>query len=468
VRGCSRPNLGGTFGFWFAQDSAGKYRSKIDFHQIGSGWGDHFWFSHTWNHPQNAHEVKGIWTPNLPADARWYRVLAHLPDHGAHTRTARYEVKIADGTTRSRVVNQFSQGKRGNWAHVGSFQLKQGSSVSLTNLYNKGDGTWDVAWDAMAFIPLTGKPYTYVALGDSYSSGEGNEPYDHNSHFDWHGDADRCHRSASAYPRLVTHAGLRIAEHSNGTEPYEFHFEACAGATTVAMTDAAIDGPGEHENDSTPWGAEEWRSGEEQQLERGFLDENTDLVTITMGGNDVSYSSVLRSCALRNDCLAADFHAERNGEVDPAPLIDYQPYVIGEAVTKLRKTYEEIARRAPNARIVVLGYPTLWAPLADRVPRCTENYGLMLDSHINWFNDMAVLLENDVAGVVQSLRNAGTNIRYVSLNPAFVGHRLCERLGIRWFHDFELTNISFPGAMHPNVEGQAAFAGRAQTGKDMP
>ncbi|MBT8248173.1 MAG: hypothetical protein KJN73_10160, partial [Acidimicrobiia bacterium] len=38
----------------------------------------------------------------------------------------------------------------------------------------------------------------YVALGDSYSSGKGVEPYEGTS-----GDPDPCYRSFGAYPRLL-------------------------------------------------------------------------------------------------------------------------------------------------------------------------------------------------------------------------------------------------------------------------
>ncbi|MGW4797432.1 golvesin C-terminal-like domain-containing protein, partial [Nonomuraea sp. NPDC004297] len=470
VRGCSRPNQNGTFGFWFAQDDAGKYRSKIDFHQIGSGWGDHFWFSHTWDHPQSAHEVRGIWTPNLPQTG-WYRVLAHLPDHGAHTRTARYEVKLADGTVRSRVVNQFSQDKSNNWAHVGSFRLGPGSNVSLTNLYDKGDGSWDVAWDAMAFVPLSGKPYTYVALGDSFSSGEGNGPYERNSDFEWHNAEDRCHRSeAGAYPRMITHNGVRIAEQSNGGQPYEFHFQACAGATAVAMTDAAVDAGGENENESTPWRAADWRFGEEQQLERGYLDADTDLVTVTMGGNDMSFSTVIQGCAFVavpfSSCLDDDFHLERNGRVDRLPLRQYQPHVIDLTMVKLRTVFEEITRRAPNARVVVLGYPALWARRESRSTGCFAQYGLLSHNDLDWFNEAALLFGNKLADVVLSMRDAGKNIRYVSANAYYAGHRLCEVTNAFWLHDFNYLDLSFPGALHPNVAGQTGYARAAQIGKE--
>jgi hypothetical protein len=472
VRGCSRPNLSGSFGFQFAQDSTGKYRSKIDLHQIGAGWGDHFWFGHTWNHTQNVHEVKGIWTPTLPGTG-WYRVLAHLPDHGAHTRTARYEVKLADGSTRSRVVNQFNQNKRNTWAHVGSFRLGAGSTVTLSNLYNKGDGNWDVAYDAVAFIPLPSKPYTYVAFGDSYSAGEGNGPYDRDSDFEWKSQEDRCHRAQQgAYAKQITHNGANISSRSNGAEPYEFHFLACSGATTVSMTDAAIDAAGENVGETTPWRSEDWHFGEEQQLERGFLDADTDLVTLTIGGNDMSFAAVIEGCMLRNpihDCLSDDFYLTRNGRVDPQPLHRYQPHVISLTASKLRKTYEEILRRAPNARVVVLGYPALWPTAAERTGNCAANYLALSHADLDWFNEMAVLFGNTIADTVLQLRNAGKNIRYLSVNNVFHTHRLCEYTGgaNTWLYDWDYTDPFDPGSLHPNPAGQAGYATVAQQGKEM-
>src|SRR3954447_24676710 len=52
------------------------------------------------------------------------------------------------------------------------------------------------------YIDLPDDTSRYVALGDSYSAGEGVEPYEPRS-----GDypeGDDCHRSLLAYPRLLT------------------------------------------------------------------------------------------------------------------------------------------------------------------------------------------------------------------------------------------------------------------------
>jgi hypothetical protein len=460
VRACDRPNLSGTFGFQFTPDSTGKYRAKIDLHQIGAGWGDHFWFGHTYDLNNFVMETKGIWTPNLPGTG-WYRVLVHLPDHGAHTRTARYDIRLADGTTRYRVLNQFNQDHRDTWAHLGSFRLGPGSNVSLSNEYARGDGTWDVAYDAIAFVPLAGKPYTYVAIGDSYSSGEGNEPYEAGSAFTWHGSEDRCHRSGQAYPRLVTRGGVNIADHSNGTEPYEFHFQACAGASMVSLTDDAIDGPGENVGENTRWREEDWTSGEAQQLERGYLDADTDLVTLTIGGNDMSYQDVISGCVLSTtNCLGDDWYLTRRGVVDPRPLREYQPHLIGLAAAKLRVTYQKIVQLAPNARVVVVGYPRLFSISDSHGPLC--NVGSLLPSDVlRWLNDMTDLFGDTAAGVVTELQQAGKNIHYVSANAQFEGHRLCDLES--YLYDVVLTTDRLSW-LHPKAQGQQAYAAVAQIG----
>lgn len=474
VRSCSRPNLSGTFGFWFAQDSTGSYRSKIDFHQIGAGWGDHFWFSHTYGPGHPDQEARGIWTPNLPG-VGWYRVVAHLPDHGAHTRTARYQVRLADGSVRLRVVNQFNQDRRGTWAHIGSFRLGPGSNVMLSNVYPKGDGDWDVAYDAMAFIPLPSKPYSYVALGDSYSAGEGNPPYDTDGAFKLNDSEDKCHRAPLAYSRTVKHNGVAIAAHSAGTEPYEFQHLACSGATTVGLTDAAVDEPGENAGENSQWRSEIWQFGEEQQLERGFLDADTDLVTITIGGNDVGYSTVFQACATKTpNCLSDSYYLTRgNGQVDPSPLRTYEPHIIDLAANKLRDTYLKIVQLAPNARVVVLGYARFFPLRDERALACPLSYGLLTSEEIDWFNDMTNRLDDRTAEVVVAMQSLGYNIRYLSVNNAFQGHRLCEEDSgaVPYLYDVDLSDIvlgGMEGWFHPNHDGQRAYATLAQRGKELP
>ncbi len=132
-----------------------------------------------------------------------------------------------------------------------------------------------------------------VALGDSYASGEGNprnvkawmkrggslSPY-------W--DDDGCRRSARGAPALAA-LGL---ERSSSTTSVTLIDVACSGATV----DAGILGP--------QLGAQQATSQIEQAA-RLMAGHAADAVLLTVGGNDVGFTSILQTCALSNDCPLA-------------------------------------------------------------------------------------------------------------------------------------------------------------------
>jgi len=146
---------------------------------------------------------------------------------------------------------------------------------------------------------MAGEPISYVALGDSYSSGDGAGNYSGGS----------CLRSANAYPVLwhKAHGGA-------------FSNETCAGATTADVIRSQL----------------------------GGLSAGTTLVTITIGGNDVGFADVMLVCVLGTDgaCQDAIKHAETEA----------QTALSGDLGTVL----SDIANRAPHARVVVLGYPQFY------------------------------------------------------------------------------------------------------------
>src|SRR3954453_7643512 len=96
----------------------------------------------------------------------------------------------------------------------------------------------------------------YVALGDSYSSGVGTNRYDLSS---------TCKRSSVAYPALVQAA-----------KGYALNFQACSGATTTDVINNQV----------------------------GALNSTTNFVTVTAGGNDAGFTSLLVSCTLTN-CVSS-------------------------------------------------------------------------------------------------------------------------------------------------------------------
>lgn len=156
--GCSQPTTNqGAFALNFAADSKGLYPSKIDFHQLGAGYGGHFSFAHTRQATAEGGKMKvtGTWTLNKTLNQP-ARVLVHLPDHGAQTRLAQYDVTTKTGV-RSRVVRQPGNGNR--WVSIGAFMFGNVPKVTLSSVTSDGTGDEDIAYDAVAFVPITG---TYV------------------------------------------------------------------------------------------------------------------------------------------------------------------------------------------------------------------------------------------------------------------------------------------------------------------
>src|ERR1019366_2488270 len=77
---------GGTMTWNFSQASTvpATYPSKIDFHQIGGGYGGHFWFTHTISAEPSIRDlvVSGTWTPPSSV-AGWTRIMVSVPNLGA-------------------------------------------------------------------------------------------------------------------------------------------------------------------------------------------------------------------------------------------------------------------------------------------------------------------------------------------------------------------------------------------------
>ncbi|WP_407986287.1 hypothetical protein [Kitasatospora sp. CMC57] len=176
--GCSRTPNNGSFSLDFASDSAGKYPSKVDFHQLGAGFGGHFYFAHTRAADANGGKLRvtGTWNfdqaLNGPA-----RVLVHLPDHGTQTTQAKYEVETANGT-RSRVISQPGTGNR--WVPVGVFMFNGKPTVRLSSVTDGGTGDADIAFDAMAVVPVQGRfverSFDAVSVFDPNQSLDSNMP----------------------------------------------------------------------------------------------------------------------------------------------------------------------------------------------------------------------------------------------------------------------------------------------------
>jgi len=141
---------------------------------------------------------------------------------------------------------------------------------------------------------------SYVALGDSYASGDGTGVY--------YGANPSCYQSPDSYPPLVA---ARLG--------YALTFAACSGATTSTVTSSQL----------------------------GSLSSSTALVTVQVGGNDAGFSSVMENCALYYfTCQSAINKADS--------------YIQNSLPAALNTTYSDIRADAPHATVLVVGYPHLF------------------------------------------------------------------------------------------------------------
>ncbi|MEV0344292.1 SGNH/GDSL hydrolase family protein [Nonomuraea sp. NPDC050680] len=220
---------------------------------------------------------------------------------------------------------------------------------------------------------------TYVALGDSYSSGEG--VYDRAAR-PINSGADRCHRSPGSYVPLVAGA------HRFGGGSA---FWACSGATTRQLFSGQY--------------------GQQPQIER--VGTAASLVTLSIGGNDAGFTSVLTGCIVKLPWSSA--------------CVDQQSQVakrIAGLRPSMTKVLRELRSRAPNARIIVLGYPRPFpAAPPDGVDNLTVEDQRWLNGMTRQLNDVVAQVAGEFDREIVAFGGTGS-VEYVDAYDAFAGHEV--------------------------------------------
>lgn len=219
--------------------------------------------------------------------------------------------------------------------------------------------------------------HTYVALGDSYTAGSGTGPAAE-------GAGAECGQAAHNYPRLVAAAlHLRLTDAS------------CAGARTdnVLMSQTV--------NGDQPW---------PPQLD--LVDHDTDLVTVSFGYNDLAYFiDAMINCASAAASSSQPDSCPVGGATDTVSDSEAAAAEIGR---RLRSAVEQVQSRAPDALVLVVGYP-------QPVPaegHCAE-LGLLDAGYDEARRDLA-RLDDAMRGAAE---DAGAE--YVDVFGASKGHDAC-------------------------------------------
>lgn len=186
----------------------------------------------------------------------------------------------------------------------------------------------------------------YVALGDSFSAGEGNAPYLDTSTAQ---HPNSCHRSSDAYP-------IQLARRSTSVIPAP-KFVACSGAITQDLLSNSSSGS-ETYNPQT---------GQYVKVapQLNAITPQTKLITLTIGGNDASFQKVLEACvksALVNPkCRISSIAKQSSRQIAILGGSAKSTAEKKDGKYKNIHSYAEIIQRihsaAPNARILIGGYP---------------------------------------------------------------------------------------------------------------
>lgn len=230
-----------------------------------------------------------------------------------------------------------------------------------------------------AAIPAKAATVNYVALGDSYSSGVGAGNY--------YASSGSCDRSPNAYPALWAAAN----------SPASFTFAACSGAKTTDVINSQL----------------------------SALSSSTTLVSLTIGGNDAGFASIMETCVLSSTSTCE------------SDIASAEQYVNTTLPSLLATMLSDIHAHAPSARVVLIGYPDFYDLNAWFCIGLSRGDHQAIDAGIN-----------DLDGVLATAA-ASHGAAFADPRAQFSGHELCDGAG--WLNSL---TIPIGSSYHPTATGQ--------------
>lgn len=250
---------------------------------------------------------------------------------------------------------------------------------------------------------LAGHTETYVALGDSYTAGPGvphpvPEPLGC-----WRSDRNHARVAAQARGSLLRDA-------------------SCSGATTshLSASQPVLGGPNPPQLDTL--GAE------------------VGVVSIQIGGNDIGFGEIIHRCTSAVPLGAPCQSFYTRGETDEISRR------ISETAPKVGAVLAEARRRAPAARLLVLGYPSI---LPDDRPGCWPVIPIA-PGDVPYLRN-----KHKELNAMLAAQAAAAGATYVDLYGPSIGHDACQVPGTRWVEP--LVPLS-AASYHPNALGMRRTA----------
>jgi lysophospholipase L1-like esterase len=245
----------------------------------------------------------------------------------------------------------------------------------------------------------------YVSLGDSYAAG----PLIPNLI----GSPYGCIRSDHNYAHLAAPTiGLSLRDPS------------CSGATTDDMTqpqDVDPDGPNPPQFNS--------------------LDASTKVVSLTIGGNDIGFSSIAESCITYNPFSHPCKDKYDSGGVDQISQR------IQATAPKVAAVLQGIHARTPAARVFVVNYPAIFPETGK---------GCWPQMPISYSDTPYLRAKEQELNQMLATQAAANGATLVSWYSASIGHDACKSSSVRWVEPLIPGNSAAP--IHPNLAGMRGAA----------
>lgn len=252
--------------------------------------------------------------------------------------------------------------------------------------------------------PARPGPIRYVALGDSRAAAPSLTSF-----FEPSG----CARSDQGYPYRVKAA----------LNPVSFTDATCVAATTADIVDH-----GQRTLVPVP---------RTQQPQVDALRPDTTLVTLSIGGNDIAWASLLQPCFGLTATVDTDCRRD-------AGLRTRQDIALTDLLPKVERVLDAIRQRSPRARVVVVGHGGYFGPVGC-FPTATVDRPDMVF--------VADFFRRFDATLARGAASRGAT--FVDVVAPAVGHDACAPVGTRWFAGQFPSGLTPPN--HPTPLGSASI-----------
>lgn len=254
-----------------------------------------------------------------------------------------------------------------------------------------------------AALAASASAASYVSLGDSYAAG----PFIPNPVLPL-----GCLKSDHNYPHLAAPSIGSLKDPS------------CSGATTNDMTspqEVEIDGPNPPQFNS--------------------LEAGTEVVSLTIGGNDIGFSEIAESCITLNP-----FSSPCKNKYDSGGK-DQIAERIAATAPKVAAVLQGIHTRSPKARVYVVNYPAIFPETGS---------GCWPQMPISFSDAPYLRAKQQELNAMLATQAANNRAKLANWYQASIGHDACKSSSVRWVEPLLPENPSAP--IHPNLRGMEGGA----------